>query len=103
MHASIEKIIANDKKARSVVEMAEKYRVEAEKTLKNKEDDAVKKLNDKVKLRIEETEKDAAREKKRLIEEKKKKADAVCQAMELLYSEKKNEWIDAIFERVVND
>lgn len=103
MHASIEKIIANDKKARSVVEMAEKYRVEAEKTLKNKEDDAVKKLNDKVKLRIEETEEDAAREKKRLIEEKKKKADAVCQAMELLYSEKKNEWIDAIFERVVND
>ena len=102
MQASIERIIANDKKARNAVAMAEKYRIEAEKRLREKEDITVKKLNDKLQRKINDAATAAERNKNKITEERKKTTDMVCAGMERLYSEKKDEWIKSVFEDVIN-
>ena len=102
MNSAIERIIKNDRKARDAVAAAERYRREAADLLAENKALAEKEIRENLSRDIKEAKERSERKSNRKTEEYRKNAGAVCTCMEVLYKEKKTEWIELYTNRIIN-
>lgn len=99
--SEIQRIIENDRKAREIVAAAEKHRRDTAAMVSQKKaemEEALKKeLSATSKQAMEQSEKQGNRQ----TEEYRKNAGMVCTAMETLYKDKKNEWVESYTNRII--
>ena len=97
----IQRIIENDRKAREAVAAAEKHRRDTAAMVAQKkaemEETLKKELSDASKQAMEQSEKMGNRQ----TEEYRRNAGMICTAMETLYKNKKDEWVDTYTDRII--
>ena len=101
MESSIERIIANDRRAREAAGKAELQRRKASEELSEKKEAIRRRLEEEMNAGAEKARKRSERERVAETEKSRVRADSIRSGMDALFDEKRSEWIRTYTEMVL--